>query len=185
MAELTNLDSKIETYLAGEDEALDGPEFLTIAEAGERAMVKRPSERAGIEAVGELADWAPPVQEKHLATVAAKEDPNETADPPTSRPTPPHTADAGTPRVGGPRTAGEMTVTPYRDGPYLLRGAFALRDQDGNEIANARRVVALCRCGKSRTRPFCDGTHKLIGFRAPSGAERGVDLESLEGGRVA
>jgi CDGSH-type Zn-finger protein len=78
-----------------------------------------------------------------------------------------------------------MTVTPYRDGPYLLRGAFALRDQDGNEIANARRVVALCRCGKSRTRPFCDGTHKLIGFRAASGAERGVDLESRGGSRVA
>jgi CDGSH-type Zn-finger protein len=84
------------------------------------------------------------------------------------------TVDTGAQRIG------EMTVTPYRDGPYLLRGAFALRDQDGVEIANARRVVALCRCGKSRTRPFCDGTHKLIGFRAPSGAERGVDLDRLE-----
>jgi CDGSH-type Zn-finger protein len=78
-----------------------------------------------------------------------------------------------------------MVVTPYRDGPYLLRGSFALRDQDGNEIANARRVVALCRCGKSRTRPFCDGTHKLIGFRAPSGGERRVDLERLGGSRDA
>lgn len=77
-----------------------------------------------------------------------------------------------------------MTVTPYRDGPYLLRGAFSLRDQDGNEIANARRVVALCRCGKSRTRPFCDGTHKLIGFRAASGAEREADPNERRDSRV-
>jgi CDGSH-type Zn-finger protein len=66
----------------------------------------------------------------------------------------------------------ETSITPYRNGPYLLRGAFSLRDQDGVEIANARRVVALCRCGKSRTRPFCDGTHRLIDFTAPSGLER-------------
>jgi CDGSH-type Zn-finger protein len=74
----------------------------------------------------------------------------------------------------------EMTVTPYRDGPYLLRGAFTLCDQDGVEIATTRRVVALCRCGKSRTRPFCDGTHKLIDFRAPSGPERDVELQARE-----
>ena len=71
---------------------------------------------------------------------------------------------------------GEVTITPYRDGPYLLRGPFILRDQDGAEIPNARRVVALCRCGKSRTRPFCDGTHRLVDFHAPSGSERPVDL---------
>jgi CDGSH-type Zn-finger protein len=74
-------------------------------------------------------------------------------------------------RDGRPASTMGVSVTPYRDGPYLLRGPFSLRDQDGNEIANSRRVVALCRCGKSRTRPFCDGTHKLIGFRVPSGLE--------------
>lgn len=65
------------------------------------------------------------------------------------------------------------TITAYRDGPLLVRGPFRLQDQDGNEIEIDRRTVALCRCGKSRTRPFCDGTHQLIRFRAPSGAERG------------
>jgi CDGSH-type Zn-finger protein len=59
------------------------------------------------------------------------------------------------------------TITPYQDGPYLVRGPFALRDPDGDPIAVTRRTIALCRCGKSRTRPYCDGTHKLIGFRAP------------------
>ncbi len=62
-------------------------------------------------------------------------------------------------------------VTPYRDGPYLLRGDFELTDQDGRPIAAGRRTVALCRCGKSQMRPFCDGTHKLIGFRAEGAAE--------------
>jgi len=62
-----------------------------------------------------------------------------------------------------------IKITPYRDGPYLVRGPFALVDQDGNEIEVKRRVVALCRCGRSQIRPFCDGTHKAIGFQAPSG----------------
>jgi CDGSH-type Zn-finger protein len=66
----------------------------------------------------------------------------------------------------------EATITPYRDGPLLVRGPFRLADQDGNEIAVGRRTVALCRCGKSRLRPFCDGTHKVIRFSAPSAPER-------------
>ena len=62
-------------------------------------------------------------------------------------------------------------ITPYRDGPLLVRGPFVLRTQDGDEIAVERATVALCRCGRSRLRPFCDGTHKVVGFRAPSAAE--------------
>ena len=61
-------------------------------------------------------------------------------------------------------------ITPYRNGPYLVRGPFTIVDQDGNEIEVKRPVVALCRCGRSQIRPFCDGTHKAIGFRAESGA---------------
>jgi len=63
------------------------------------------------------------------------------------------------------------TITPYPDGPYLVRGEFAVTDQEGNELPVERRTIALCRCGKSRMRPFCDGTHKLIGLKAPSGPE--------------
>ena len=66
----------------------------------------------------------------------------------------------------------EATITPYRDGPYLVRGNFQLTDQEGRPIDARRRTIALCRCGKSQIRPFCDGTHKLIGFRAPGGAEQ-------------
>ena len=74
----------------------------------------------------------------------------------------------------GPSGGGTgVVITPYRDGPLLVRGPFTLRDQDGNAIEVGRETVALCRCGKSRTRPFCDGTHQLIRFRAPSGREEG------------
>lgn len=62
-----------------------------------------------------------------------------------------------------------VKITPYRDGPYLVRGPFVMVDQSGNEIEVKRRVVALCRCGRSQIRPFCDGTHKAVGFRADSG----------------
>jgi CDGSH-type Zn-finger protein len=66
-------------------------------------------------------------------------------------------------------------ITPYRDGPYIIRGDFTLTDQDGREIEPGRGTIALCRCGKSQIRPFCDGTHKLVGFRAEGGSERSAD----------
>jgi CDGSH-type Zn-finger protein len=65
----------------------------------------------------------------------------------------------------------DVVIVPYRDGPYLVRGPLVLRDQKGRPIELGRRTVALCRCGKSRMRPFCDGTHRLVAFRAPSAAE--------------
>ncbi len=67
----------------------------------------------------------------------------------------------------------ETVITAYRDGPLLVRGPVRIEDQDGREIVVERKVVALCRCGKSRSRPLCDGTHKLTRFRAPSGLEDG------------
>jgi CDGSH-type Zn-finger protein len=70
-----------------------------------------------------------------------------------------------------PQPGDETTITPYRDGPLVIRGPFKLQDQDGREIDVRRETVALCRCGKSRLRPFCDGSHKLVRFSAPSGVE--------------
>src|SRR3712207_7086718 len=64
------------------------------------------------------------------------------------------------------------TITPYRDGPLIVRGDFRLVDQDGAEIDPGRDTVALCRCGKSGIKPFCDGTHKRSGFSAPSASAR-------------
>jgi CDGSH-type Zn-finger protein len=75
----------------------------------------------------------------------------------------------------------EATITPYRDGPLLVRGPFKLLDQDGKEIDPGREgTIALCRCGKSRLRPFCDGSHKIVRFRAPSAPEDGREAGSAE-----
>jgi CDGSH-type Zn-finger protein len=72
-----------------------------------------------------------------------------------------------------PSAAGEgATITPYRDGPLIVRGDFRLVDQDGVEIDPGRSTIALCRCGKSGIKPFCDGTHKRTGFSAASAPSR-------------
>ena len=73
-------------------------------------------------------------------------------------------------------------ITPYRDGPILIRGGFTLVDQDGNDIPTHQRTVALCRCGRSSRKPFCDGTHKAVGWRAPSGPGEGEDDEAGRNG---
>ncbi|MET0234379.1 MAG: CDGSH iron-sulfur domain-containing protein [Kibdelosporangium sp.] len=61
---------------------------------------------------------------------------------------------------------GRAVITPYEDGPLVLRGDFELRTQDGELIDPGRSTVALCRCGLSSLKPFCDGTHKSSNFRA-------------------
>jgi CDGSH-type Zn-finger protein len=63
-------------------------------------------------------------------------------------------------------------ITPYRDGPLLVRGPFRITDQDGNEVDFHHGTVALCRCGRSRHKPFCDGMHKVVGFTAESAPQR-------------
>lgn len=77
-----------------------------------------------------------------------------------------------------------VVVIPYRDGPLLVRGPARIRDLQGRELERRRDPIALCRCGKSRLRPFCDGTHKLVGFRAP-GAPESTDWDwAAELGRL-
>lgn len=58
------------------------------------------------------------------------------------------------------------TISPYTDGPLIVRGDFEIVDADGELIPVTRATVALCRCGVSTIKPFCDGTHKAIGFRS-------------------
>ncbi|MDT8915996.1 CDGSH iron-sulfur domain-containing protein [Amycolatopsis sp. PS_44_ISF1] len=45
------------------------------------------------------------------------------------------------------------------DGPVIIRGDYDLRSQTGEPINPQRRTIALCRCGRSLQRPFCDGSH--------------------------
>jgi CDGSH-type Zn-finger protein len=57
------------------------------------------------------------------------------------------------------------TITAYPDGPLLVRGSYRIIDASGNEVELTRRTVALCRCGRSGQKPWCDGTHKAVGFK--------------------
>jgi len=58
------------------------------------------------------------------------------------------------------------TITSYPDGPLVVRGDVDLVTADGETIERKRRTIALCRCGLSTIKPFCDGTHRAAGFQA-------------------
>ncbi len=55
-------------------------------------------------------------------------------------------------------------VTACANGPLLVRGAIEIIGEDGEPVSPSRRTVALCRCGASAIKPWCDGTHKLTRF---------------------
>ena len=59
------------------------------------------------------------------------------------------------------------TITVSRDGPLFVRGTVKVVDAGGGVFRSASRM-ALCRCGASRHRPFCDGSHSEAGFRDPA-----------------
>jgi uncharacterized Fe-S cluster protein YjdI len=67
---------------------------------------------------------------------------------------------------GGDQEAGssDVTVQLRSNGPLFLRGNIRIEDASGHLIREDTRV-ALCRCGGSGNKPFCDGTHRTIGFR--------------------
>jgi CDGSH-type Zn-finger protein len=56
-------------------------------------------------------------------------------------------------------------VRAVRNGPLFQRGRIRITDNEGKIIREDTRV-ALCRCGGSANKPFCDGTHRAIGFQA-------------------
>ena len=69
----------------------------------------------------------------------------------------------------------KITITTRPNGPYLVKGPIRIVDPDGNEFTVDQDTVALCRCGGSTTKPFCDGTHSKIGFQAAEKAVREAD----------
>jgi CDGSH-type Zn-finger protein len=59
-----------------------------------------------------------------------------------------------------------VSIRSLKNGPYLVDGEVDLLDSDGNKVAVEKSPFALCRCGASSNKPFCDGTHSKIGFQA-------------------
>ncbi|PZR53868.1 CDGSH iron-sulfur domain-containing protein [Xylanimonas oleitrophica] len=60
----------------------------------------------------------------------------------------------------------QVTVTACPDGPLLVRGPATILDADGRPVPRRRATVALCRCGGTAVPPWCDGTHKVNGYRS-------------------
>ena len=70
----------------------------------------------------------------------------------------------------------EVTIRPTKNGPLIIEGPVELFDTDGNKITVDKARLALCRCGDSSNKPFCDGTHSAIGFQAAAA----INPESAE-----
>lgn len=64
-------------------------------------------------------------------------------------------------------------LTVFADGPYVLKGDIEIRDGDGRLVKTVSKV-ALCRCGSSQAKPFCDGSHKRVGFSDPGPSPEAV-----------
>jgi 3-phenylpropionate/trans-cinnamate dioxygenase ferredoxin subunit len=69
----------------------------------------------------------------------------------------------------------DVTIEALPDGPYLVKGPVNLVDSEGNPVELKKQLFALCRCGGSTTKPFCDGTHSRIGFQAAEAAVAAED----------
>jgi CDGSH-type Zn-finger protein len=65
-----------------------------------------------------------------------------------------------------------VLIEVRENGPYLVQGPLKFKDAQGNEQVVDRAWVALCRCGGSGNKPFCDGTHSAENFQAPGGEFR-------------
>jgi CDGSH-type Zn-finger protein len=80
------------------------------------------------------------------------------------------------------RAVEEVVIEVRESGPYRVRGPARVVDADGNEYDIPHKLVhkgedsyfALCRCGGSSIKPFCDGTHKRNGFTATDREADGV-----------
>lgn len=59
----------------------------------------------------------------------------------------------------------DVSIKVRDNGPYLVSGGVTVTDGDGNSF-EVKDMVALCRCGHSNTKPFCDGTHKASDFQS-------------------
>jgi uncharacterized Fe-S cluster protein YjdI len=65
--------------------------------------------------------------------------------------------------IGGMELATRPVITASKNGPLLVTFACIVQDAEGNILREAEKV-ALCRCGQSKTKPFCDGSHRAAGF---------------------
>lgn len=81
-----------------------------------------------------------------------------------------------------PEPAPPVSIKVVDSGPLQVKGPIRLLDHDGTVYdVPARRAVFLCRCGQSRTKPLCDGSHQRTGFSAEERATEAVPDDSPAG----
>ena len=69
----------------------------------------------------------------------------------------------------------EVTIKARANGPYKVEGPVRVIDAEGNEfVLPEGSAVVLCRCGHSANKPFCDSSHKRVGFASDDSAPRVV-----------
>ena len=67
-----------------------------------------------------------------------------------------------------------IVIRCRENGPLVIQGAIRVTDHQGNEftLPQGKDVIALCRCGQSKNKPFCDGSHRSCGFLAAETAPK-------------
>jgi CDGSH-type Zn-finger protein len=61
----------------------------------------------------------------------------------------------------------DVTIRCRDNGPLIVTGDVTVTDHEGNAYdTSGRENIALCRCGATKKRPFCDGTHRHTGWQA-------------------
>ncbi len=69
--------------------------------------------------------------------------------------------------IAPPKTEEPVEITAearvMEDGPLVLKGDFTIVDGNGEELRHLK-ITSLCRCGRSDNPPYCDGTHRKVGF---------------------
>jgi CDGSH-type Zn-finger protein len=82
------------------------------------------------------------------------------------------------PDLGGAQTR-PVVIKTTEHGPLRVKGPFTLVDADGTPYTLTRKTVFLCRCGASQRKPFCDGSHARLGFRAAERTPAAPDAAGL------
>ncbi|WP_375474687.1 CDGSH iron-sulfur domain-containing protein [uncultured Jatrophihabitans sp.] len=65
----------------------------------------------------------------------------------------------------------DATVTVYPDGPLIVRGDVEIRTVEGRTVERSGSPIALCRCGRSAVKPYCDGSHQNARLAATRATE--------------
>ncbi|MGR3289725.1 MAG: CDGSH iron-sulfur domain-containing protein [Paracoccaceae bacterium] len=77
------------------------------------------------------------------------------------------------------------TIEERENGPLIAKGITSIRGDDGADLP-VKPVMALCRCGHSKNKPFCDGSHKSAEFQSRGGNPAGRDrLITYEGAEIS